>query len=64
MGHEAACKVMVTEVRLKGASIPAAYAKLSISSASDDLPDGLYDVSFPGYAGKVKKHNGNWLPKW
>jgi hypothetical protein len=59
MGREADCIVMATEVSRPG--FPPKYTKMSIHDEPADLPDGPYEVSWPGYKISKIRQNGSFL---
>ncbi len=61
MGIEATCLVKATEVSLPHSGVPPAYARMSIHDAPSDIPDGVYEVTFPGYKGQVRKRGSMWV---
>ena len=60
MGHEAECTVSAVKVSLPELNI-SEYVKCDIHLAPEDLPNGVYQVSFEGRTMKVKKLDGDWL---
>jgi hypothetical protein len=60
MGHEAECTVSAVKVSLPQLNIWE-YVKCDIHLAPEDLPNGVYQVTFEGITMKVKKLDGDWL---
>jgi hypothetical protein len=60
MGHEAECTVSAVKVSLPQLDI-SEYVKCDIHLAPEDLPNGVYQVTFEGVTMKVKKLDGDWL---
>lgn len=61
MQLEADCIVTATEVSLPGTNIGPEYVRPTITDVSTDLPDGIYEVSFPGFTAMVRKTGSFWL---
>jgi hypothetical protein len=60
MGYEAECTVSAIKVSLPQLDIWE-YVRCDIHFAPENLPDGLYQVSFEGRTMQVKKLDGDWL---
>ena len=60
MGYEAGCMVNAVKVSLPQLNIWE-YVKCDIHLAPENLPDGLYKVTFEGRTMEVKRLDGYWL---
>jgi hypothetical protein len=60
MGREEVCRVSGVKVSMPGTTV-SHFAKLQITNAPNDLPEGHYEVTFNGQTDKVRKTNGFWL---
>ena len=60
MGYEAGCMVNAVKVSLPQLNIWE-YVKCDIHLAPENLPDGLYKVTFEGRTMEVKRLDGDWL---
>jgi hypothetical protein len=57
-GYEVSCTVSAIRVTLPG--VDQAYAQHSISSVSQTLPDGDYQLLANGQVIAMRKHGGGW----
>ena len=62
MGHEAECVVSVVKVSIPHLNI-SEYVECDIHLAPENLPDGLYEVTFQGRTMEVKRLDGDWLDR-
>ena len=62
MGHEAECVVSVVKVSIPHLNI-SEYVECDIHLAPEDLPDGLYEVTFQGRTMEVNRLDGDWLSR-
>ena len=61
MGHEAECVVSVVKVSIPHHLNISEYVECDIRLAPENLPDGLYKVTFEGRTMEVKRLDGYWL---
>jgi hypothetical protein len=59
--HEATCTVRATKVSLPGSPGIFDYVDSSIESVSEELPEGIYQISAFGKTESVRYKNGYWL---
>jgi hypothetical protein len=57
-GREVRCKILA---QMEFAESIQVYSQFMVVHAPKGLPDGLYDLSFDGYAGKTQKLDGLWV---
>jgi hypothetical protein len=59
MGHEAECVVSVVKVSLPQFN-NSEYIECDIHLAPENLPDGLYELTFQSRTMEVKRLDGDW----
>ena len=62
MGHEAECVASVVKVSIPHLNI-SEYVECDIHLAPENLPDGLYKVTFEGRTMEVKRLDGSWVDR-
>ena len=60
MGREVDCSVRAVKVSLLGTD-DFNYIRPVIHGVPEDLPDGLYNITFGGKTERVQRHGGAWI---
>jgi hypothetical protein len=62
MGREEPCEMLaIKESRNETSAI--VFSQCSVIDAPQDLPNGVYTVSFGGYIVPARKESGLWIPE-